>query len=232
LIVKRIGILGGIGPQATMDIEARLHHACQKLIPQSLNEGYPPLVTYYVRHPPVEVDDGQPRMPLTLDPRMLDAARDLGRLCDLMIVASNTPHLFLDELGQAAGCETLSIVDVTVEELRRCNATPIGLLGLGTPAVYSQRFDAESFEVRVPPQELRDRLTRSIFRLMEGGDPSEIAQPAIDAVRSVREQGAEVTVLGCTEIPILLGAAADEPDLVNPGQLLAEAVVRRAIADG
>jgi len=231
MIVKRIGILGGIGPQATMDIEARLHRACQKLIPQSLNEGYPPLVTYYVRHPPVEVENGQPKHPLTLDPRMLVAARELGRLSDLLIVASNTPHLFIEELGQAADCETVSIVDVTVEELRRRNTTPIGLLGLGTPVVYSQRFDAESFDVVVPPEKLRDRLSRSIFRLMEGGQPSELAQTATDAVQSVREQGAAVTVLGCTEIPILLGAAAEGADLVNPGQLLAEAAVRRAIAD-
>lgn len=227
--MKRIGVLGGIGPQATIDFVARLHRVSQKLIPQSLNEGYPPLVTYYFRHPPVEVEDGQPKHPLTLDPRMLDAAREVGRLSDLLVIPCNTPHLFIDELGRAAGCETISIVDVTVEELRRRNATPIGLLGMGTPVVYSRRFEAESFDVRVPPTKLRGRLNRSIVRLIEGGEPVELAEAAVDAVQSVRDQGAAVTVMGCTEIPLLLGAAADAPDLVNPAQLLAEAAVRRAI---
>jgi aspartate/glutamate racemase len=38
-------------------------------------------------------------------------------------------------------------------------------------------------------------------------------------------------VLGCTEIPLLLGEAGDAGDLVNPLALLAEATVRFAIAD-
>jgi aspartate/glutamate racemase len=39
----------------------------------------------------------------------------------------------------------------------------------------------------------------------------------------------EGTILGCTEIPLLLGDAADGPDLINPIQLLAEAAVAKAI---
>jgi aspartate racemase len=39
----------------------------------------------------------------------------------------------------------------------------------------------------------------------------------------------EGIILGCTEIPLLLGEAADGPDLINPLQLLAEAAVRFAM---
>jgi aspartate/glutamate racemase len=41
--MKTIGVLGGIGPQATMDFEQRLHQAPQRLIPRRGNSGYPPL---------------------------------------------------------------------------------------------------------------------------------------------------------------------------------------------
>jgi aspartate/glutamate racemase len=37
-------------------------------------------------------------------------------------------------------------------------------------------------------------------------------------------------ILGCTEIPLLLRENGDEPDLVNPAQLLAEATVKHALA--
>jgi len=43
--MRTIGILGGIGPQATIDFEARLHTAAQAILPQHVNEGYPPMVT-------------------------------------------------------------------------------------------------------------------------------------------------------------------------------------------
>ncbi len=50
-----------------------------------------------------------------------------------------------------------------------------------------------------------------------------------EAVDSVRAAGAAVTVLGCTEIPLLLEAHSRAADLVDPAALLAEAAVRRAI---
>src|SRR5690349_8507351 len=53
--MKPIGVLGGIGPQATMDFERRLHRAAQRVIPAHLNGGYPPMVVWYCRHPPILV---------------------------------------------------------------------------------------------------------------------------------------------------------------------------------
>jgi RNA polymerase sigma factor (sigma-70 family) len=50
--VKTIGVLGGIGPQATMDFERRLHRVAQRLLPQRGNTGYPPMVVHYHRRPP------------------------------------------------------------------------------------------------------------------------------------------------------------------------------------
>jgi aspartate/glutamate racemase len=44
-----------------------------------------------------------------------------------------------------------------------------------------------------------------------------------------RARGLDGTILGCTEIPLLLGAESDAVDTVNPAGLLAEAAVRFAI---
>lgn len=68
--MKTIGVLGGMGPQATIDFEARVHRAAQQRVPQHANEGYPPMVSAFVRHAPVTVGpDGKPSDPLTLDER-------------------------------------------------------------------------------------------------------------------------------------------------------------------
>ena len=47
--MKTIGVLGGLGPQATMDFEARVHAVSRRLIPGRGNGGYPPMVVYYHR---------------------------------------------------------------------------------------------------------------------------------------------------------------------------------------
>jgi aspartate racemase len=227
--MKTIGILGGIGPQATMDFEQRIHRVSQRLIPPKMNQGYPPLVTVFLRHPPVLTADGVPAQPLTLDPRVLEAARRIGEWAELLAIPSNTPHLFLDEIGKAAGCETVSIIDATMAGLERRGVGELGLLGLGVPQIYAERLQAAGVAMKTAPQELRSRLDAAILRVMEGTNGAEDARAASEAVAYLRDGGASTIVLGCTEIPLLLGDEAEADDLVNPAQHLAEAVVGRAI---
>lgn len=47
----------------------------------------------------------------------------------------------------------------------------------------------------------------------------------------MRIQQINGTILGCSEIPLLLQELAEAPDLINPLQLLAEAAVREAISE-
>ena len=91
--MKRIGVLGGIGPQATMDFEARIHAEAQRLIPPQQGAGYPPMLVLYLRHAPVLVDaNGRCVLPIRPDPRLLEAAAYLGGWADFLVITSNSPH--------------------------------------------------------------------------------------------------------------------------------------------
>jgi len=79
--------------------------------------------------------------------------------------------------------------------------------------------------------ELQRPLDAAIGALMEGRHGTPEVDAARAAVASVRARGLDGTVLGCTAIPLLLGAEGDAPDLVNPAALLAEAAVRLAIGE-
>ncbi len=50
-----------------------------------------------------------------------------------------------------------------------------------------------------------------------------------EAILTLRHEGVDGIILGCTEIPLLLQGEADMPDLLNPAQVLAEATVRYAL---
>ena len=54
---------------------------------------------------------------------------------------------------------------------------------------------------------------------------------AMEAVEIFRARDVDGIILGCTEIPLLLGDAAHATDLINPGQLLAEAAVKFAMEE-
>ena len=228
--MKTIGVLGGLGPQATMDFVARLHAVSQLLIPQpSGNSGYPPLAVYYHRKPPILLgDDGLPLMPLQPDPQMLEGVKWLGQTADFLVITANVPHMMADLIEEAAGIPLLNMVELTLAEIARRSWHHIGALALGEPKVYSGPLSEQGQKVEEIGSPLRDLLDQAILRLMAGHTSNEETAVALEAVEELRSRGVDGIILGCTEIPLLLGETANAADLINPAQLLADAAVRLA----
>ena len=230
--MKTIGVLGGLGPQATMDFEVRVHRVAQRLIPPSRNGGYPPMVVHYCRHAPFVMDErGEPELPHRPDPRLLEAAKRLGNLSDFLVIPANGPHLLQAEIERAAGRRILSMVALTLEEVRRRRWTRAGVLGLGEPVIYTRPLGALGIECQTIDAGRRAPLDAAIFQVMEGRADARATAAAREAVATLRDRHIDGVILGCTELPLLLGKAADQADLINPAQLLAEAAVKAALEE-
>jgi len=229
--LKTIGVLGGLGPQATMDFEARVHRVAQQLIPQRWGGGYPPMVVYYHRHPPTAMnEDGSPQFPLEPHPLLLDAARRLGKWVDFLVITSNTPHLVQDQIEEVAGCKIVSMIAATLEDVQRRRWTKVGVLGLGEPTIYLEALQVHQITYELIEGELQAKLNEAITKVMEGRDDAESTAVAQEAVAVLRGHGVDGIILGCTEIPLLPSNDLNTPDLINPAQLLAEAAVEHALA--
>lgn len=228
--MKTIGVLGGLGAQATMDFEARVHRVAQRLIPQRQNSGYPPMFVCYYRHPPVLLNaDFSPRLPVQPDPRLLEAAKQIGTNADFLVVTSNGAHMIQQQIERASGRKVLSMIDATLDEIRRRGWKKIGVLGFGEPSVYTKPLGETKIKYETIDGALLARLDAAIMKVMEGRDDTESAATAHEAVKTLRARKVDGIILGCTEIPLLLGENAAEADLINPAQLLAEAAVKYAI---
>lgn len=228
--MKTIGVLGGIGPQATMAFVQGVHAYSQEYIPASINAGYPPMVVYYCRFPPVLIDDhSHPVHPLQPDPRFLKAAERTGALSDFLVIVANAAHLLQEHVERASGRTVLSMIDVTIEEVRRRGWKKVGVLSLGDPTVYNGPLRESGMDCLVIPDELQEELDQAIFKVMEGANDRPEAAAAVAALRHLRDMRADGIILGCTELPFLIPGHSQEPDLVDPGDLLAEAAVRKAI---
>ena len=231
--MKRIGVLGGMSPQATMDFEARVHSLSQQLIPQHWNAGYPPMVVWYHRRLPVRVgEDGRPIVPMEIDPQLVDAAAWLGKGVDFLVIPCNAAHTGLAAITNAAGCPVVSMIDVTVNEVARRGWQRVGVLGFNSaPPLYVDSLGQRGLRCETIDTSLQARLDAAIQAVMEGRDGAVEAEAARAAVQVLRARPVEGVVLGCTEIPLLLGGEAEATDLVNPADLLAEAAVRLAVGD-
>jgi aspartate racemase len=187
-------------------------------------------VVLYHRAPPILLDENlKPRLPIEPDPGLLRGASFLGGIADFLVISANAPHLIQNDIERAAGRPILSMIDVTLDDVRARGWKRIGVLGMGLPTVYTTRLDAAGLAHETLDPEARDQVDSAILSVMEGREDDAKRRFARDAVSALRARGVDGVILGCTEIPLLLGSDAEAPDLVNPAQLLAEAAVRRAL---
>lgn len=230
--MKRMGVLGGISAQATIDFEARVHRCAQRLIVQDWNRGYPPMVVWYHRELPVRRgEDGQPLEPRQIDPPLVEAARRLAPLVDFLVVPCNSAHVGLAELREAARRPVLSMIDVVLDDVVRRGCRRVGVLGArGAPPPYVEGLRGRGIACEQIDAALQQRLDSGIQAVMEGCEGKDEREAARDAVGVLRARRVDAVVLGCTEIPLLLGDESEVSDLINPAALLADAAVRFAIA--
>jgi aspartate racemase len=231
--MKTIGIIGGIGPQATMDLEMRIHKTAQQLIRPQENSGYPPLIVQYYRHAPILLlDNHQPVLPFQVDPRLLDMAKNIGNVADFILIASNGIHLFQKEIEKAAGREVFSMIDATVNQIKSKNWKKVGVLGLMNANIYIRPLQASGIICETIDNDLQQRLNSAIFKVMEGKDGEAEIKIAIEAIEQLRNKNVDGIIPGCTEIPFLLKKEMNAVDIINPIQILAEAAVKYSMVNG
>jgi len=228
--LKTIGIIGGIGPQATVDLEMRIHKVAQQVLPQAQNGGYPPMIVEYYRHPPILLSENNfPVFPLQIDPRLLVVAKNLGNMADFLVLPTNGVHRFQTEIENASGRKLLSIIDATMDEVKKRKWKKVGVLGLMTLEIYTRRLTEMGVAFATVDNELQKNIDKTIFRVMEGRDDENDRAIMLEAVTELRNKKVDGIIPGCTEIPLLLGKEMEAVDLINPAQLLAEAAVKYAM---
>jgi len=229
--MKTIGIIGGLGPQATVDLEMRIHKVAQQVLPQVQNGGYPPMIVEYYRHPPILLKENNlPVFPLQIDPRLLAVAKSLGAMADFLVMPTNGVHRFQKEIENASGRAMLSIIDATMDEVKKRKWKRVGVLGLMTMEIYTRKLTEMGIAFETINDELQKKIDKTIFRVMEGRDDENDRALMLEALDQLRSKNVDGIIPGCTEIPLLLDKEMDSDHLVNPAQLLAEAAVKYAIS--
>jgi len=229
--MKTIGIIGGLGPQATVDLEMRIHKVAQQVLPQVQNGGYPPMIVEYYRHPPILLKENNlPVFPLQIDPRLLAVAKSLGAMADFLVMPTNGVHRFQKEIENASGRAMLSIIDATMDEVKKRKWKRVGVLGLMTMEIYTRKLTEMGIAFETINDELQKKIDKTIFRVMEGRDDENDRALMLEALGQLRSKNVDGIIPGCTEIPLLLDKEMDSDHLVNPAQLLAEAAVKYAIS--
>jgi len=166
---------------------------------------------------------------------MLASARKLQAAgADFLICPDNTIHQAFEYVAPRSPLPWLHIAEVAADEAVRRGFRRIGITGtrwLVDSEVYPSRFAARGLEYRRPNAQERDETGRVIMDELVNGifSPEGVASFQRVIERMKVEEGCDAVVLGCTEIPLIIGDANSALPTLDSTRLLARAALRRAV---
>ena len=223
-----VGIVGGLGPESTVDYYRRILKAWERDDPSTA----PAIVidSLDVRRALQLVESDRP----ALTEYLLASLRRLaGAGVDFAVMSANTPHIVFDDLAARSPVPLLSIVEVCSEEARGRGLRRLALLG--TRFTMEEPFYAAvcaRYGIAVMPPNNADRAwihDRYVGELLRGEFRDDTRQQFISLVNRLRkEESIDGVILGGTELPLLLSTPviADVPAL-DTTALHVAAIVKR-----
>ena len=204
--MKRIGIIGGLGPEATVDYYKEIINAF-KGSGKALN--YPEILIYSVTMSEFIdlMNDKKYGEAATLLLEKLDALKRAG--ADFAALTANTPHLMFDEISKQSTLPLISIVEATCKEFMRRGLKRPGLIGTGftmNATFYQDVFKRHNVEVVVPDKADKELINFKLFSEIElGVFKDETRLQLIEIIeKMVKTNGIDSLILGCTEFPLIL----------------------------
>ena len=209
---KTIGILGGMGPEATLDCFGKII----KNTPAQVDQDH--LRVVIDSNPAVPdrtaaiVGGGQSPVPVIAEG--CHALEKAG--ADFIIIPCVSAHFFIDEIQQQTNLPILSIFDAVAETIARDHPAikTVGLLGTtGTVKgeLFQRRLARVKIQTKIPDESVQSMIMDAIYDIKSAATTrarSEITADLVAAADSLiakEADGARAIIAGCTEIPLALG---------------------------
>ncbi len=226
---KIIGVLGGMGPEATID----LFHKIVKLTPAKYDQEHIRIII-----------DNNPKIPdrtkaiLYGDkdplPELIKTAQNLEKAgADFIIISCNTAHYYYQKIQEMVHIPILNMVYETALHIH--NTFPfikkISLFatkGTYQAELYQTHLGNFGIKTLVPSETEQKQLMEIIYGVKAGQDLVYLRTQIIGIVESEIKNGTQAIVAGCTEIPLVLKDGEVGVPVIDPTTILAKKAIEKA----
>ena len=165
---------------------------------------------------------------------MLSSAAKLAKAgAEFAICPDNTVHQAFDLVAAASPIPWLHIAEAVADEARSRGFHTLAVTGtkyLMTGPVYADCLRKYGIDARIPNAVEREEIDRIIFSELVNGVFTERSRRYFNAViQTMKEQGCEGVILGCTEIPLLVDARDCPLTTLDSTRLLARLALKEAL---
>jgi aspartate racemase len=229
---KTAGVLGGMGPEATVDFMAKVI----ALTDANRDQDHVRMLVDHNPHVPNR-QEAILRGGEDPGPVLADMAADLEASgADFLVIPCNTAYVFEDAILAATHIPLISIIGVSIAAAQEAapGAERIGLLatdGCLQSGIYQSGFEAAGLTPELPTEaELRELMT--LVKVIKGGTQTDATRRGMAGLaEALVSRGAGAIIAGCTEIPLVLDEDAVSVPLISSTDALAEITVKLATGE-
>ncbi len=227
--MQKIGLIGGLGPESTVDYYNRIINAFKN----GTSLDYPEIVIYSVRM--TELLDMMNRkefdkLAVWMNERIA-SLKAAG--CRFAAITANTPHVAFEKINESSPLPLISIVETCCQKAKSMGLEKLGLFGTRftmDEKFYQEVFRKEGMEVVVPEEKDKIIIHEKLFTEIELGIFKEETKLLLMNIveRMMDKHKIDSLILGCTEFPLIL----TEPTymgipFLNTTQIHVDAIVER-----
>jgi aspartate racemase len=203
---KRIGLVGGLGPEATLEYYKGIIDAF-KSTDSSLN--YPEIIIYSVNLSELigMMNRKEYDKVVVYLLGAIDSLKKAG--AEFAAMSANTPHLVFDALVKISPLPLISIVETACDEALQLGLEQPGLIGTGftmSGTFYQDVFGRREIPVILPEEQDMKIINEKLFTEIELGIFKDETRDLLIRIieKMVRTRHIDGLILGCTEFPLIL----------------------------
>lgn len=223
--MKTIGIIGGMGPLATVDLYRRIVLRTRALKDQ---EHIHVIIDSNINIPDrtkAIISNGEnPTVELIKSSKMLEQGG-----ADFLIMPCNTAHYFIDTLKENVHIPFINMIEETVTHTlnKYGKDTIVGILatdGTIKARIYEDYYSKLGIKT-VVPHKTQEKIMKFIYDVVKSGKYEEGTDLLFECVNELKTMGATTFLLGCTELSSAQYLYKFEGPFINPMEVLTEAAI-------
>ena len=232
--MKKIGIIGGIGPESTVEYYKGIINVFRQ---QSGNEAtYPEIIICSVDMSRmlqmIETQKWNTLIDFLLD--NINALHNAGS--QFAAIAANTPHIVFDEVKAKAPIPLLSIVEQTCVKAAQMGLKRVGLIGTKFTMqsdFYQKVFRQKGISIFVPNAAEQQLIHDKLMSEIELGVIKETTRQQLLSIvkHMIEENSISGLILGCTELPLILDKDEYGIPFLNTSAIHIESIVQYCMQD-
>lgn len=224
-MTKAIYILGGMGPQASGELYKLLIDKAQNNYGAINNNDFPEIIIHSIPVPDFISNKLAKNNALEM---LKKITMDLSpQKHKSFAIACNTAHLLAPDLQQTTDTPFISMINETARYIHSCNSTKVGILASPVTinsGLYQTSLKKYNIKLITPDESELRQIELAIRAVISGSKLTKHKEELLKIGSKLIDLGAQQIILGCTELPVIIKATA-ENRFVSSTDCLANALL-------